>query len=50
MEQGARKQRVGVDLDSRPIFCARQAEPFIQNLFRKPIFATKLVHRGQMKE
>src|SRR5882724_276197 len=50
MEQGARKQRVGVDLYSRPIFCAWQAEPFLQNLFRKPIFAAKLVHRSEMKE
>ena len=33
-----------------PSLTPRKAEPFIQNLFGQPVFATKLVHRGEMKE
>ena len=50
MEQRAGKKRVGIDLDGCAIFRLRQAEPFIQNLFRQRVLATKLVHRGEMKE
>ena len=50
MEQRTGKERIGIDLDGCAIFRLRQTEPFIQSLFRQRVLATKLLHRGEMKE
>jgi len=50
VEQRAGHEHVGIDLDGRDVFRSRQREPFIEDLFRQSVFATKFVHRGEMKE
>ena len=50
MEQRAGHEHVGIDLHNGTVFCLRQREPFIEDLFCHSEFTTKLVHRGEMKQ